>query len=743
VNINTGFYILSFLLMTASPVLLCQERITMPRINGEFRLDGIVDDECWNNIEPLHMVVQTPVFGAEPSEKSEVFICYDNDNLYVGARFFDSDPGKMLIASKKRDEMEVASETMMILIDTFNDKENGLGFATTPSGLRSDFTVSKDGMDQGGGGPDSGPVNVSWNTFWDVRTSRNDQGWFAEMRIPFSSLRFRESNGSVVMGLIVGRYVAHKNELYIFPAIPPNWGESSFIRVSRAQEVVFEGLTSKKPFYIAPYIIGGKQWEMIMNQEGTGYIQDPDDKGYKLNAGLDVKYGLTNNLTLDLTVNTDFAQVEADNEQINLTRFSLFFPEKRTFFQERSSVFSFDFEPQTSLFYSRQIGLNEGEQVPIYGGARITGMAGKWDLGFLEMQTGAIHDLPSENFGILRLRRQLINESSYAGGILTTRAGKNGYNLAYGLDGIFRISENDYLNVKIAGVSDSAANRPFSTDPMRFYINMQRFSQKGFNYEFTWTRSGNGFSPGIGFQTRHDYTHYYGSLGHGWLPGESSSIQNHVLKGAIMAFTDNTDGKAQTIESRIEYEMMLKSGYSGNFSIKRSYENVTDTFEISRESFVPIGKYHFTEIETHINSTPSNRFIMGVDLWAGTFYDGNRVTIGFEPALNIGSSLQLAATYDHNFINFKNRRSFSGGVLGFKALLMMTTRFSMSAFIQYNSAQNGALTNFRLRYNPSEGNDFYLVFNEGRNTYRDVENPRLPVYNIRALLLKYTYTFTL
>ena len=190
-----------------------------------------------------------------------------------------------------------------------------------------------------------------------------------------------------VMGLTCMRMIAHKNEVNVFPSIPPNWGESSVFRPSKAQEVVFEGLESRKPFYIAPYAIGGMQQDYIMNDDGTGYKLD---KSPKFTGGLDVKYGLTNNLTLDLTVNTDFAQVEADDEQINLTRFSLFFPEKRTFFQERSSVFAFDFEPQASLFYSRRIGLYEGEQVPILGGGRITGMAGKWDLGLLDMQTQAL-----------------------------------------------------------------------------------------------------------------------------------------------------------------------------------------------------------------------------------------------------------------------------------------------------------------------------------------------------------------
>ncbi len=742
-------YILFALIILAPITARSQERISIPRIQGEFKFDGTVDDACWQNVKPLQMVMHTPTFGNQPTEKSEVMICYDNSFLYVGARLFDTNPSDMLISSKKRDESEVASEELMLIFDSFNDKENALGFATTPTGLRSDFTISKDAMGMEGP-PDEGPFNMSWNTFWDVKTSRNEQGWFAEIRIPFSSMRFKDNEGKIVMGLICIRKIAHKNEVDIFPAIPPNWGESSAYRPSKAQEVVLEGLKSKKPFYIAPYVIGGTQQDYILNEEGTDYEMD---KSPKLNAGLDIKYGLTNNLTMDLTVNTDFAQVEADDEQINLTRFSLFFPEKRTFFQERSSVFMFDFEPGSSLFYSRQIGLHDGEKVPILGGARITGMAGKWDIGFLDLQTQAIDQtegsgeaLASENFGILRLRRQVINENSYVGGIITSRIGLDGsYNTAYGLDGIFRMFENDYLNVKVSQVIDNNfPNKMISLDPTRLYFNWNRYNQKGLNYDFTWTRSGKDFDPKVGFQMRSNYTHYFGGLGYGWIPGEDSPIQNHQVGINAIAFTDNIDNSAQSFETGITYDLKFKSGYSGMFMVKHIYENVTDTFYFSNDTYVPTGKYGFNQIETHLNSPQTNKFVLGVDVFAGSFYDGNRFTFGIEPSWNIGSSLQLGIEYEHSFLNFNNRnQSFNGGVAGFKALVMFTTKTSISTFIQYNSAENAVITNFRFRYNPREGNDFYIVFNEGRNTYRDIENPRLPLFNNRSILLKYTYTFTL
>lgn len=723
-----------------------QDLVSIPRIQGEIRFDGTVNDPCWQNIEPFPMVMHTPIFGNQPTEKSEVMICYDDTYIYVGARLFDSEATKMLITSKKRDEGSNSNESLSIVFDSFNDKENALVFSTTPSGLRTDLAVLNDAM---ASNPRNPPFNTSWNTFWDVKTTQDESGWFLEMRIPFSSMRFKEDNGKVIMGLICFRRIAHKNEVDIFPAIPPDWGAFSTYRVSKANEVSFDGIKSKKPFYVTPYLLAGYQQDNFLNEAGTVY----DMKGSpKLNAGLDVKYGITNNLTLDATLNTDFAQVEADDQQINLTRFSLFFPEKRSFFQERSSIFNFGFEGQSSIFYSRQIGLNKGEQVPILGGGRITGMAGKWDIGFLDLQTQSFDpsdtaqsSLPSENFGVLRLRRQIINSNSYVGGILTSRIGMDGsYSTAYGVDGIFKILKNDYINIKLAQVMVANYNNtPFSLDPTRLFLNWIRFNDKGLGYDFTYTRSGKDFKPSMGFQQRRDYSYYAGSLQYGWLPGATSPLMNHKFELNEEMYYSNSTGDAQTANTELAYKFNFKQGFGGMVSILNSYENVEREFNFSENASVPAGKYNFTQFVAHVNTSESKTLSLGIDGYAGTFYDGNRLTVGLEPLWNIGSSLQLGLAYEYNHVNFPLRdQAFTGNIARFKTLLMFTTKLSINAFVQYNSTENSLSTNFRLRYNPREGNDFYVVLNEGRSTYRDLEDPRLPAFNNRSILLKYTYTFT-
>jgi hypothetical protein len=724
-----------------------QEQISISRISGELKFDGIVDDACWNGVGVLPMVMHTPTFGNKPTEKSEVMICYDNTYIYVGARLYDSDAKGMLITSKKRDEGSNSNESLSLVFDSFNDKENALVFSTTPSGLRNDLTVLNDGI---ASNPRNPPFNNSWNTFWDVKTSIDENGWYLEMRIPFSSMRFKEANGKVIMGLICFRRIAHKNEIDIYPAIPPDWGVYSTYRPSMAKEIEFEGIRSKKPFYLAPYAITGFQQDYTLNETKTAY----DLKGSpKINAGIDAKYGITNNLTLDVTINTDFAQVEADDQQVNLTRFSLFFPEKRTFFQERSSIFNFGFEGKNNLFYSRRIGLNRGEQVPILGGARITGMAGKWDIGFLDMQTNEFDPsvqtqsiLPSENFSVLRLRRQVINRNSYVGGILTNRLGMDGtYNTAYGLDGIFKVLKNDYLNLKVAQVmAKNVENNPASLDPTRIFLNWKRYNERGLGYDFIYTVSGKDFKPEIGYQQRNNYSYYSGTLQYGWIPGESSVMMNHKFELNALTYTDNLSGDTQSSELALKYNFFLKSGYNGMLEMNNAFENVEKLFSFAPGADVPVGKYSFSQFETHLHSPDSKSILVNLDAFVGRFYDGNRFTIALEPNWNIGSSLQLSIAYEYNKVNFPERdQSFTGNIVRFKALAMFTTKLSVSSFLQYNSLDNALVNNLRLRYNPKEGNDFYIVFNEGRNTYRSLEDPRLPLFNNRSVLLKYTYTFTL
>ena len=735
-----------FLLCLCTNMAISQDRLVIPRLHGEISFDGMVNEPAWDSIDPLPMVTHEPVFGKEPSEKTESRIVYSQDYIYVSARLYDREPEKIMSTSRKRDEMSSGNDWFLVMFDTFNDKENALVFGTTPSGLRLDYSVFRDAMVQV---PES-PFNVDWNTFWDVKTTRDSLGWYVEMRIPISSMRFKDENDVAVMGLTCLRYIAHRNEIVVFPAIPPDWGMYSAYRPSQSREVVFHNIHSKKPFYITPFILGGIQQETRLNEEQNGYVLESDPQ---LNTGADIKYGLTNNMTLDVTINTDFAQVEADDQEINLTRFSLFFPEKRSFFQERSSIFSFDFEEGNHMFYSRRIGLSGGEQVPIYGGIRLTGMTGKWDLGLLDMQTQKFipdkdgsNGLPSENFGILRIKRNILNENSYIGGVAISRLGMNGrYNVSYGADANLKLFGDDYLNVKLAQVADdSVRHRIWSANPMQVYINWKRFKDNGFGYNFIFSRTGKDFRPEAGFRMRDDYSYARGSMGYGWFSSESSRLKKNGIELFFSNYHSNATGETESMYMGGGYYFVLKSNMFAYSGINHQYENVIDSFSFGDVAYIPPGGYRFNLFEFHGQTSESRSFFLAVDLWAGSFYDGNRFSVNLGPHWNISQSLQLKAEYNFDRLRFSDRgQKFDGHVLRLRSLLMFSTKLSASAFVQFSNSDNLIVANFRLRYNPREGNDFYVVYNEGRNTSLDRELPHLPSLSDRTVLLKYTYTFTL
>jgi len=467
-----------------------------------------------------------------------------------------------------------------------------------------------------------------------------------------------------------------------------------------------------------------------------------------------VKYSLTSNLTLDLTVNTDFAQVEADDQQVNLTRYSLYFPEKRLFFQERSGIFNFSLGGRSdNLFYSRQIGIVDGDQVRIFGGARMTGRINKWDVGILDMQAQSHGEAPSENFGVARIRRQVINQNSYVGGIMTSRIGTNGdYNVAYGVDGIIRMFGDDYLDVRVAQTFETGAeNKFFSTDPTFVGITWERRTDEGFAYDLNYTFTGEQMNPGVGFLRRNDIQGMGARLQYGWIHGENSKFFSNRAMFSARRYSRVTDGSLESMEISPGWFFNMKKGLGAFIEIKYMKEGVDEEFNVSGsdEVVVPEGEYEFTAFEAMIFTPSSKPVSARINVEAGGYFDGNIVSVGAEPILNLSASLQLSGAYQFSYIELPDRDSLPSQIarvnlLRVNLLYMYSTKLSASAFVQFNTANEVFVGNFRLRYNPSEGNDFYLVYNEYRGfMVADDTVPEPPSYYNRAIMLKYTHTFRL
>jgi hypothetical protein len=706
--------------------------LILTRIAGPIVLDGMSDEPGWDGVAPLPLTMYVPVFRGVLTERSEVRIAYDADFLYVSGRFFDSDPSGIRVNSLYRDRSS-GDDVFGILVDAFNDNDTGLWFWTNPAGVRGDATISGDGQ---------GSTNDSWNTYWDVVATITEDGWFAEMRIPMSSLGFQALDGRVEMGITAYRYIARKNERQIFPEIPPDF---SFLRPSLARNAVLEGVRNRKPVYVTPYVTSGLDQNALLDEQTSQYGLHDD---FSNEIGGDVKYNFTSNLTLDVTVNTDFAQVEADDQQVNLTRFSLFFPEKRQFFQERSGVFDFSTGGSTRLFHSRRIGLDDdGNAIRILGGARLVGRAGDWDVGALNMQTARSDFLPSENFGVLRARRRVFNEFSNAGGMLTTRLGDDGsYNVAYGLDGAFRVAGDDYLTVQWAQSFDDSiiGANGFEFDKTGLLrVSLNRRRDRGFTYGLTGRWSGADYRPGTGFTTRQDFSDLFYSFSYFHYPtgdGPFRRIDPFQLFGSVAL--RNADGTVESAFVEHDFDLQWKSGASLGLDLELYYEDLREPLFLAEGTSVPVGSYLFPAFAGDYNMPLGRLFRAQFNWGIQQFYDGWLTNFVVRPNWNVSRFLEFNLRYQLDLVRFPERdEGFDAHIIRFRTRAALDTRLSLNAFVQFSNTANFGGANIRVRYNFREGNDLWLVYDQGVNLDRHRTVPALPFTDNRTVLLKYTHTF--
>lgn len=730
-----GIIIIAFFIPFLHVSVQAQQPVVIPKVNAQITLDGILDEESWKQAAQFQFFMHSPGNGIKPTEQTAAYIMYDDRYLYVAGKMWDSDASKIQSPTKKRDDLGLNNDWFGIFLDTFNDKENALAFFTTPSGLRTDYQIYNDAQGYF-------PANIDWNTFWDVAVNQNDEGWTVEMRIPITSLRFQDENGLTTMGFTFTRFVPRISEWSSYPNISNQWGFWSLFKPSQYAEITFESLNSRKPLYIAPYLLGGITQRNLLNDQETGYALE---NTHTFEPGLDVKFGLTSNLTSDITINTDFAQVEADDQQVNLTRFSLFFPEKRLFFLERTSTFDFGFGEQDRLFYSRRIGIQNGEPSRIYGGARVVGRVGSWDLGLISMQTEATGDISSQNNSVLRLRRQVINENSYLGSMITSDIGADGsQNIGYGVDGVFKLFRQSYLTTAWAQTLNDGDNISLlSANPTRFRMNLENRDYSGFIYHLDYSYSGVDYNPTLGFQNRSNFTQLENSVGFGWIPRGHSFINRHQLRTTGFLVLSNTTGLTESAEVGPNYSLSTRKDQVLSLSVKYFYEDVPSAFSLGSDVTVPAGTYEFFGSNFSYQTSRAKLYGITISGYTGTFFDGFRHTVGLSPTWSISPSINVFGFLEVNYITFPDRdERLTATVARLRMLYMVNTKFTVSAFSQYNSLANGIVSNLRIRYNPREGNDLYIVFNEATNTHRDRLEPILPIMNNRTILLKYTYTFT-
>jgi hypothetical protein len=696
--------------------------LELPRLSGPVTLDGVPGEEAWSGVGTLPLTVYAPVYRAHPRQRSEIRAAHDDHALYLAGHFYDDEPGGLRVNSLYRDRWN-GDDAFAIYVDAFNDNRNAKWFGVTPAGMRFDSLVSDDGA----------TLNGSWDAFWDARATVSPEGWFAEVRIPFSTLGFKTVDGLAVMGLTVSRLVSRSGERVTFPDIDPKF---EFRAPSQARDVALRGVRTRRPLYLTPYVLGGRQQAPDREDATSGEL------------GLDLKYALSGTLRLDVTANTDFAQAEADNQQIALDRFPLFFPEKRRFFQEDSGLFDFATTGGGQLFHSRRIGLTDDRRpVPVLGGARVVGRVGGWDVGALDMQTEPEWGLPGENFGVLRLRRPVLNPYSHVGGMVTTRVGGDTRNVAGGMDTHLRLFGDEYLTLKWAASADERdPSGPGRLRQALLDAYWQRRTNRGLSYNFRLNRTGRDFRPETGFLPRSGTTTFNAASNWYFFTDEHRVLRRYYPGAIAFQTWRHEDGALESGQWATWVQWDTKAGGGGWLEPKVFRENVVSPFRIGSTVQIPAGVYTFADVQLVLSMADGRRLRTDLDLRTGTFFDGTRTQLILTPTWNASRHLELGGSYQLTRLRFADRGQEEDIQLAsLQVRAALDARASANALLQWSSVGDRLDLSLRLRYNFAEGTDLWLVYDEGvltdgRQGPGGVERP---LSAGRAVLLKYSHTFGL
>jgi hypothetical protein len=695
------------------------------RITTPVRVDGRLDEALYTTVPPItDFIQQEPEEGAPATEKTEMWLAFDADDIYVAFRCWETEPDRVVANEMRRDgpNMWLGNDLVAVSFDTFHDRRNSFNFITNALGAREDGQVTNERQ-----------WNGNWNTVWDVKAGRFEGGWTVELAIPFKSLRYQRGRDQV-WGFNAFRTNRWKNEISYITHVPAARGQSGLYQGSTEATLVgLEAPSDSRTIELKPYAISN------LTTDRTAIPAVAHD----LNAdvGFDAKYGLTQNVTADVTYNTDFAQVEADQQQVNLTRFSLFFPEKREFFLENQGLFAFGgvaADGSTGadvpiMFYSRQIGLNDGNPVPIVAGGRTTGRVGRYSLGLLDIQTGNDPGVRSTNFSVVRLRRDLFRRSN-VGLLLTGRSvdqsgiGSNG---VYGIDSTLGFFAN--LNINTYWARSQTTSRSGKDTSFRGQLDYQG---DRFGAQLEHLVIGDNFNPEVGFLRRDDIRRSFGLVRFSPRTKLIRAVRKFSYT-ASMAYVADGAGRLQTRESNGEFAIEFQNADRLSVNLTDTYEFLPRLFAIAPGITLPARGYQYDNVHVQMN-LGQRRILSGYfAIDRGTFYSGDKTSISVSRGrFNAGSQLSLEPAYTLNVVDLAEG-SFTNQLIGSRVTYTMTPMMFTSALLQYNSSTHDVSANVRLRWEYRPGSEFFVVFNEDRDTLA----PRFPALANRALIVKINRLF--
>ncbi len=700
------------------------------RLTQPLRVDGRLDEAIYASVPAITDFIQTvPAEGQPSTEKTEAWVLFDENYIYVTGKMYEDVPPEQWTANElRRDTGQLRQNDMFgVLFDTFHDRRNGFNFYTNPLGGFADQIVT-----------DEGNPNVDWNPVWEVRTGRFEGGWTAELAIPFKSLRYN-SGTNQTWGIQLRRSIRRKNEWTHLTSVPASTGGStSIFRVSRAATLIGLDLPqASKNIELKPYAIS----------KVTSDVAKKISNDLEPNAGLDAKIGITANLTADVTVNTDFAQVEVDEQQVNLTRFNLSFPEKRDFFLEGRGIFDFGRGGPTtslagasgasnsltpSLFYSRAIGLNAGRVVPLRAGGRVTGKAGKYSIGLLNIETGEeeVAKTPATNFTVARVKRDILRRSSI-GMMVTNRSESNvvsgASNLAYGADAAFSF----FQNVSMGGYYSRSAVEG-RNDDNQSYQGRFDYGADRYGAQLQFLNVGANYNPEVGFVRRFGFDRTYASAR--FSPRARThfkGVRQFTYQGSV-EYIENSAGQLETRNQTGRFALERQN--SDLFIIEggTNYELLVAPFAIATGVRIPAGGYHFNDVTVSYQLGQQRRLNGTVSLQRGEFYNGTITGYGLTGArFAILKQWSLEPSVQINDVKLP-AGNFTTTLLRARTDYGFNPRMFMSGLVQYSSTGDLFSSNLRFRWEYRPGSELFVVYTDERDTTK----PGYPDMKNRAFVVK-------
>ena len=697
-------------------------------------MDGnVIDDEAWSSINPIISFTQkSPDEGQVATEKTAVRIMYSEQMFYVSVICYDSNPEGIVISDTRRDAPLNNTDSFMFILDTFHDQQNGFVFGTNAGGIEYDAQVSGggEGMSISSTRQSVGVganFNINWDAAWDVKTEIGEYGWSAEFAIPFKTLRFSSAKDQS-WGANFQRTIARKNEHVFWSPIPRQF---SLNRLALEGTLTGINVPTDRNIKLMPYVLGNNN--KVINE--TSYSKSEGD------FGLDAKVGVTSSLTMDITYNTDFAQVEADEQQVNLDRFSLFFPEKRAFFLENAGLFSAGentyYGPDIEMFFSRRIGIVSGSRVPILGGGRLTGDLGGFKLGILNMRTGSVKNVSDgDDYGVFRLKKELPNRT-YFGGMVTRKKGlgDDGYiNQSYSIDGALGIGDAIQL-IGFAAKTDPAPGIKGNNDSYAYVLEANRNTQS-FTNQIRYSEVGKNFNPEMGFVKRLGYRKVLFRILNRTRPKDFFGILELRPHITYWGYWKLEDGFQETGFLHIDNHWEFRNGFRIDTGINFTKEGVVDSFQIVSGEWVPPNTYDNKELHIRTNTNLTKPFSIILVTKIGGFFNGDRKNFDTTLRYRFGDRFTSEVISKYNDVKLDDGGEFITHLMRGRLTYALSSNIYIQSLLQYNNQSDEWSMNWRFIWQQSAATGLYIVYNEAQD-YDGIPITK----STKSFVLKYSYLF--